>query len=327
MNTLSFARKEVLSRDLISLKDGLGDLVWERLHDVDVFDIMLNGDGALFEDRRGHGLTRIGTINEYDAQSAINIVTAIAGEVVDRKSPIIEAELPVRKARFIGYSPPITAKPSFSIRLPPSKIYTLAEYVADGIATTAQVAVIENAIAAGQNILIAGGTGSGKSTLLNAVLEALSRIHPVKRVCLIEEVIELQCSQANVLALRTGPQADHQDLLMRLMRSRPDVIVFGEVRDEAALQLVKAANTGHDGLMSTLHANSAQDALHRMQDLCAEAEPGDFRSQIASAFDLIVGIQRTNAADRKPGDADRRITEIIKLEGFADNAYKFAVLA
>ena len=328
MSTLSSARKEIGRRDLETLRNGFGPLVCSRLDDLDVSDVMLNGDGSLFEDRRGTGLARIGSINEYDAQSVINLVAAIAGETTGRGSPIIEAELPIRNARFIGFTPPITAKPSFAIRLPPTKIYTLSDYIENGFATQKQTDVIENAIRQERNILIAGGTKSGKSTLLNAVLEATHRIYPVKRIGLIEEIIELQYAQPNVLALRTGANADHQDLLKRLMRSRPDIIVFGEVRDKAALQLTKAANTGHGSVMSTIHANSPQRALGRMEDLCAEALPGvSFRSQIADALDIVIGIERCDPATRKPDQPERRLTSIIQIKGVVNGEYAYDILA
>ncbi len=184
--------------------------------------------------------------------------------------------------------------------------------------------VIEDAIYREWNILVSGGTASGKTTLLNAVFEATGRIYPKKRICLIEEIVELQFLQSNVLALRTGPAADHQSLLKRLMRTRPDIIAFGEVRDKAAYQLVKAANTGHGSVISTIHASTPRRAPARMEDLCAEALPGvDLRSQIADALGMIVGIARIDPADRKAGEPPRRITEIVKVEGVHNGEYVF----
>ena len=311
-------RTETNRRDLDTLRNSFGPLVCARLDDPAVTDVLLNGDGRLWEDRQGQGLRHIGGMSEHDANSIISLVAALAGRIVNRDATIIEAELPIRNARFIGYIPPITQKPSFAIRLPPTKIYNLANYVADGIATPKQAEVIEQAIAQERNILIAGGTKSGKSTLLNAVLDSLYRVHPNKRIGLIEEIIELQFSLPNVLALRTGANADHQDLLKRLMRSRPDIIVFGEVRDKAALQLVKAANTGHGCVMSTIHADTPFRALSRMEDLCMEAIPGvNFRSQIADALGIIVGIERF---DPEPDRPERRLTSIIQIEGVENNA-------
>src|SRR3954468_4658419 len=260
MTLVSFARTETNRRDLESLRDGFGPVAWKALTDPDVTDVLLNGNGSLFEDRQGAGLVRIGSMDDYAAQSVINLIASIAGETIKREALVTEAELPLRNARFIGYSPPLTAKPSFAIRLPPNKIYTLADYVEAGIATPDQAAVLEAAVQQEKNILVSGGTKSGKSTLLNALLEAMHRLHPAKRIGLIEEIVELQYLQTNVLALRTGTHTDHQDMLKRLMRSRPDYIVFGEVRDKAALQLINAGNTGHGVVMSTVHANTPHRA-------------------------------------------------------------------
>jgi type IV secretion system protein TrbB len=327
-NTLSFARRETGRRDLETLKSNFGPLIWSRLEDLSVTDVLLNGNGSLFEDREGAGLTCIGTMDEYAATSVINQVAAVAGEIVNRDSPIIEATLPIRGARFIGYVPPITQKPSFAIRLPPSKIYAFTDYVEAKMATPQQIKAIETAIYQEDNILISGGTASGKSTLMNAVLNATSHIYPNKRVGLIEEITELQCTQQNVLALRTGSNADHQDLLKRLMRSRPDILVFGEVRDKAALQLVKAGNTGHGSVLSTIHANSPRRALGRMEDLCAEALPGvSVRSQIADVGWVVIGIERIDPDKRVPGGPPRRLTEIIEVKGITNGEYDFVTLA
>jgi type IV secretion system protein VirB11 len=188
--------------------------------------------------------------------------------------------------------------------------------------------VIEQAVRRGDNILVAGGTGSGKTTLVNAVLKALHAIAPAKRVCIIEEIVELQCSLQNTLALRTSANFDQQDLLKRAMRSRPDVIVIGEVRDKAALVLVKAANTGHGSIFSTIHANDAAKACLRMEQLCREGQPHvDMRDQIADALGVIVSISRLEPEDRKEGEPTRRVNEIISVIGVKDGEYVFERLA
>jgi len=322
------ARQEVGRRDLESLRTKLGPLLYSRLDDPAVTDIMLNQDGTLHEDRLGAGMSMIGRMSEHDALAVINLVAATAHEIVNRHNPIFEGELPIRGARFIAFVPPLVLKPSFSIRLPATKVWTLDEYVGARIMTPRQADVIDEAIEREWNILVSGGTKSGKTTLVNAVLQRLGQIYPRKRSCIIEEIVELQCSQPNTLALRTGPNVDHQDLLKRLMRTRPDVIVFGEVRDKAALQLVKAANTGHGSIISTIHANSPRRAPERMEDLCAEALPGvNLRRQIADALGIIVGITRVDPLDLREGEPERRITEIVKVEGTAKDAYAFSKLA
>jgi P-type conjugative transfer ATPase TrbB len=322
------ARHEVGRRDLESLRDNLGPHLCSRLDDPLVTDIMLNQDGTLHEDRLGAGMTMIGRMDEHDALAVINLVAATAGEIVNRHNPVFEGTLPIRTARFIAFVPPLVLKPSFSIRLPATRIYTIEDYIAAGIMTQEQAEVIETAIEREWNILVSGGTKSGKTSLINAIMQRLSIIYPRKRACIIEEIVELQCLQPNTLALRTGPNVDHQDLLKRLMRARPDVIVFGEVRDKAALQLVKAANTGHGSIISTIHANTPRRAPQRMEDLCAEALPGvNLRPQIADALGIIVGITRIDPVDLKEGEPERRITEIVKVEGIQNGEYAFTQLA
>jgi type IV secretion system protein TrbB len=289
---------------------------------------MLNQDGTLHEDRLGVGMSMIGRMSEHDALAVINLVAATAHEIVNRHNPVFEGELPIRGARFIAFVPPLVPKPSFSIRLPAIKVWTLEEYVSARIMTQQQADVIDEAIEREWNVLVSGGTKSGKTTLVNAVLQRLSVIYPRKRSCIIEEIVELQCLQPNTLALRTGPNVDHQDMLKRLMRARPDVIVFGEVRDKAALQLVKAANTGHGSVISTIHANSPRRAPGRMEDLCAEALPGvNLRPQIADALGIIIGITRIDPVDLKEGEPERRVTEIVKVEGIEQDDYVFNKLA
>jgi type IV secretion system protein TrbB len=322
------ARQEISRRDLESLRMNFGPLVCSRLDDEAVTDVLLNDDGVLFEDRAGVGMTMIGHLDAQDAMAIINLVASTAGEIVNRKNPVFEGELPIRGARFIAWVPPYVAKPSFAIRLPAVRVYPLESYVASGSMTARQAEVIEDAIYREWNILVSGGTKSGKTTLFNAVFQRLSVIYPRKRVCLIEEIAEIQCVQPNVLRLRTGPMSDHQDMLRRLVRARPDIIAFGEVRDKAALQLVKAANTGHGAIISTIHANTPRRTPARMEDLCSEALPGvNLRSQIADALGVIIGISRIDPADRNEGEPERRITEIVKVEGVENGEYVFRNLA
>jgi type IV secretion system protein TrbB len=328
MSLLS-ARQEITRRDLESLRTNFGLLICARLDDPAVTDVMLNDDGTLYEDRAGAGMSMIGRMHSDDAMAVINLVASTAGEIVNRKNPVFEGELPIRGARFIAFVPPIVARPSFSIRLPATKVFSFDDYVAARIMTRKQADVIEDAIWQEQNILVSGGTKSGKTTLLNAVFLALSEIYPRKRVCLIEEIVELQVQQPNVLRLRTGANVDQQDLLRRLMRCRPDIIGFGEVRDKAAVQLMYAANTGHGAIISTTHANTPRSAPQRIEDLSAAAlPPGDsLRRQVAASLGIIVGMSRIDPADLKEGEPERRVTEIIKVEGVENGAYVFSDLA
>jgi type IV secretion system protein VirB11 len=172
---------------------------------------------------------------------------------------------------------------------------------------------LRNAIARRRNIVVAGGTGSGKTTLLNALLA-----EPTFRDCRVvalEDTAELQLLGANVVQLltkRTAPEVTMRDLVRTTLRLRPDRIVVGEVRDGAALDVLKAWNTGHPGGLLTLHANSAADALARLEDLCFEAAPANPARLIASAVDLVAFIARS--------ERGRTISDILDLTKEGDHA-------
>jgi type IV secretion system protein VirB11 len=242
-----------------------------------------------------------------------------AGETVGVDRPALATILPQSAARIQALMPPLVEAPVLSIRKRPSRIYTLADYVADGIASEAQVFSLKTAVAAKRNIVVAGGTGSGKTTLLNALLaeDAFRQA----RVLILEDTAELQCESPNavqMLTKRTEPQVSMRDLVQMTLRLRPDRIVVGEVRDGAALEVLKSWNTGHPGGLLTLHANSATDALARLEDLAMEAATHPPRRLIASAVDVIVFIART--------DAGRGITEIAEVQGVEGDAYRIVPL-
>ena len=166
---------------------------------------------------------------------------------------------------------PVVSSPAFAIRKRPEVVFTLDEYVAGGMMTEAQAAIIRAAAVARQNMLIVGGTGSGKTTLANAILAEPAFAED--RVVLIEDTAELQCSAADqiqMLTKRTEPQVTMTDLVRDTLRLRPDRIIIGEVRDGSALDLLKAWNTGHPGGLATIHANSAAEGLTRLEDLIGE---------------------------------------------------------
>lgn len=198
----------------------------------------------------------------------------------------------------------IATAPVLAIRKRPKFIYTLDDYVRDGIATVGQAAQLRAAIIARRNIVVAGGTGSGKTTLLNALLAESDFVDA--RLLILEDTAELQCAGADVVQLltkRTAPAVTMRDLVQMTLRLRPDRIVVGEVRDGAALEVLKAWNTGHPGGLLTIHANSAPDALVRLEDLCLETGAARAERLIASAVDIIVFMARTRAG--------RRIEEIV----------------
>ena len=180
--------------------------------------------------------------------------------------------------------------------------------------TASQLGVIRNAISSRLNIVVSGGTGSGKTTLANAVIAAIVEDAPEHRLIILEDTAEIQCAAENAVALHTSDTVDMARLLKSTMRLRPDRIIVGEVRDGAALTLLKAWNTGHPGGITTIHANSAASALRRLEQLTAEVSQQPMREVIGEAVDLIVSIERT--------DRGRQIRDVLQVESFSAGQYQ-----
>jgi type IV secretion system protein VirB11 len=290
-----------------ALERALGAAIAAALAEPDVVEALINADGALWIDRVGKGLARTETrLSPADREAAIRLLAHEAGETVGTDQPLLATILPDSAARVQAVLPPLVAAPVLSIRKRPAAIYTLDDYVEANIATAAQIETLRAAVVQRRNIVVAGGTGSGKTTLLNALL-AEPAFHDA-RVVALEDTAELQLLGANVVQLltkRTDPQVTMRDLVRTTLRLRPDRIVVGEVRDGAALDVLKAWNTGHPGGLLTLHANSAADALTRLEDLCLEAAPANPARLIRSAVDLVVFIARTQRG--------RTISDILDL--------------
>jgi type IV secretion system protein VirB11 len=179
--------------------------------------------------------------------------------------------------------------------------------------TSHQASVIRNAIKSRLNIVVSGGTGSGKTTLANAVIAEIVETAPDDRLVILEDTAEIQCVAENAVALHTSNSVDMARLLKSTMRLRPDRIIVGEVRDGAALTLLKAWNTGHPGGVTTIHSNSATSALQRLEQLTAEVSQQPMQSVIGDAVDLIVSIERTGKG--------RRVTDILHVETFSAGRY------
>jgi len=312
---MTHAHVIVQARRRSSLARALGPAIAEALAAPDVVEAMVNVDGKLWLDRVGSGLgCTAHTLSVSDRETAIRILAHEAGEMVGEARPALAAILPESAARVQALLPPLVEAPILAIRKRPTRIYRLSDYVADGIATAKQADVLAEAVKARANIVVAGGTGSGKTTLLNALLaEAAFRD---ARIIILEDTAELQCTASNCLQLltkRTSPTIGMRDLVQMSLRLRPDRIVVGEVRDGAALEVLKAWNTGHPGGLLTLHANSAHDALTRLEDLTLEQSAHAPRRLIASAVDLVVFITRT--------ETGRAIADIAHVRGLSGDAY------
>ena len=293
----------------------LGSAILSALADPKVVEVMANADGRVWTDRVGEDRTCIGTIEPHRAESVIRLVSDHVGEAVGPHRPILSGTLPESGERFQGQLPPITAAPVFCIRKRAEVLFTLDDYVCQGVMTSDQARCIRSAIDQRHNILIAGGTGSGKTTLANAVLAepAFAR----DRVLIIEDTRELQCcspDRVELLTKSTDPPVTMNDLVRCALRLRPDRIVVGEVRGGEALALLKAWNTGHPGGLATLHANSAEDALSRLEDLVGEVSRHVPRRAIARTIQLIVFVRRTHEG--------RRVDAVSRVAGFDGSDYR-----
>ena len=299
-----------------SLYHALGPLIADALAQPDVVEIMANPDGTLWVDRAGVGREKVGRIEQSAAETTIRLLASHMGETVTPDRPAVAGVLPRSGERFQGLLPPLAERPVFTIRKRASIVFTLDDYVAKGILPVVGAEVIRRAVVDRKNILVAGGTGSGKTTMVNAILAE----PPFKsdRIVLIEDTKELQCpadDKVELLTKNTEPRVTMTDLLRMTLRLRPDRIIIGEVRGPEALAMLKAWNTGHPGGVATIHANSAADALRRIEDLVGEASNIIPRRSIASAVNFVVFIQRTSSV---PG---RRVSDIAEVTGLSGEDY------
>lgn len=290
----------VAERRLQSLARALGPALADALADDAVVEVLVNADGRVRVDRVGVGVEATNVwLTAAERETAVRLLAAEARVIVTEDQPYLSATLPGSGARVQAMVPPIVSAPTLAIRKRPSVIFTLADYVHDGIASPAQADAMRAAIRGRRNIVVAGGTGSGKTTLLNALLAESEFANA--RVLILEDTAELQCAGADVVQLltkRAGAPVGMRELVQMSLRLRPDRIVVGEVRDGAALEVLKAWNTGHPGGLLTLHANSAADALMRLEDLCIEAGLSTPQRLIRSAVDAVVFMARTQAGRR-----------------------------
>jgi type IV secretion system protein VirB11 len=301
------------ARKRAMLRTAMGPTIAAALADPLVIEIMVNPDGALRLDRLGEG--RLDTGVRYEPTQVERIVRLVASHArteVHASAPIVSAELPPlgegAGERFEGVLPPVSLAPCFSIRKPAARVYTLGDYVSDGIMPPEGARLLAEAVAARRNILIAGGTSSGKTTLANALLAEMGALD--ERVILIEDTRELQSPAPDTVALRTRAGAvTMADLVRSTLRLRPDRIIVGETRGGEALDMLKAWNTGHPGGIATVHANSAAAALFRLEQLVQEAVVSVPRRLIAEAIDLVVFIAGRGRA--------RRIETLARVIGLA----------
>ncbi|WP_386273745.1 ATPase, T2SS/T4P/T4SS family [Xanthomonas theicola] len=301
------------------LNTALGGEVVEYLADEAVEEIRVNPDGRLWVVRQGERLNTGVTLTAAERTLVINTVADHVGEIADAENPSFPAELPDTGYRFHGIVPPQSPDgPTFVVRKKASRIFDLAEYVARGTMTEEQRQAIIQAVRDHDNILVAGGTATGKTTFTNAVLKEIG--HCTGRVVTIEDTLELVVQADEVIRLRTVRTGDvvrrsMQHLVRDSLRLTPDRIIVGEVRGPEAIDMLDGWNTGHPGGVATIHANSAREALERIEDLLVQGGYTPVPRKIARAINLIVSIGFV-AEERPEGRRTvRRIKDVLRVTG------------
>ncbi len=307
------------NRALSMLQSALGP-IRKYFDDPEVVEIYVNSDQHLWIEWQSRGRVRTDIlISEENARKIIEMVASFSNTIANKDKPIISAELPFYGYRFEGSLQPVSLHSSFNIRKPAIKLYSLDDYVRSGIMTAGQQDILLKGIKAKKNILVVGGTGSGKTTLTNALLAEIALIGD--RLILLEDTRELSCKADDCEAFRTQDNVTMTDLVKSAMRRRPDRIIVGEVRDKAALDLLKAWNTGHPGGICTIHANSASDGLLRLEQLIQEIIPTPQQKLIGEAVDIIIYISRTTSVENGRTVAGRKVRELCYCNGYRDGNY------
>jgi len=316
---LSFAERERLSRELLDEIFGLGPLE-QLLKDPTISDILVNRYNQVYIERAGKLETT--TLTFKDDQHLLQIIDRIVSRVgrrVDESSPMVDARLP-DGSRVNAIIPPLAVDgPSLSIRRFGRERLTERDLINIESATEAMFELMKNMVRGRLNILVSGGTGAGKTTLLNVLS---GDIPNNERVIAIEDAAELQLKQEHVVRLETRPPniegkgaVKQRQLVINSLRMRPDRIVVGEVRGEEALDMLQAMNTGHEGSLTTVHANTPRDALSRVETMVSMANLNipdrAVRQQIASAVHAVVQVARLTDGSRKVVS----ISEITGMEG------------
>lgn len=303
-----------------AIRQNLGPVV-PFLEDNSVSEILINGPFEIFVERKGKMERTTATFADEDAlRAAVNSIAQSVGRRISDEEPRLDARLP-DGSRIAVVIPPCSRKgTTVSIRKFTNNKISFADYIRFGAISEDAARFLDVCMFLGKNIIVSGGTGSGKTTLLSLLC---TRIPKGQRVLVIEDSSELQVDYEHVVMFETK-QADAlgkgavtiKDLLKSALRLRPDRIIVGEVRSSEALELINAMNTGHKGCMGTVHANTPDDAIVRLEALAQGAEGGisekALRQQVSSAIEIIVQVTRFS-------DGSRRISAISEVCGFSAN--------
>jgi len=316
---LNEAERERLADDLLEETLGVGPLA-PLMADPAVTDILVNGPNQVYIERFGR--LEVTDIRFRDAEHLVRIIQRIAARVgrrIDESSPMVDARLP-DGSRVNATLPPVTIDgPTLSIRRFGKRRLRWDDLQRLGMLSPDMARFLEFATRARKNILISGGTGSGKSTFLGALAEAIS---PTERIVTIEDAAELVLDQPHVVRMESRPanvegqgRIVSRDLVINALRMRPDRIIVGEVRGSEAIDMLQAMNTGHEGGLTTIHANTPRDALARLETMVLMAgldlPSRSIREQIVSALHFLVSVKRYEDGVRRVAS----ISEITGLEG------------
>jgi pilus assembly protein CpaF len=313
---LSAADRDQLAKEVLDEVFGLGPLE-PLLHDATVSDILVNGHKSVYVERRGR-LEKTNVIFKDSAHlmHIIDKIVSAVGRRIDESSPMVDARL-LDGSRVNVIIPPLAIDgPSISIRRFGSSPLEANDLIRHRALTTPMLEVLRGAVRARLNIVVAGGTGAGKTTLLNVLSGFIS---PEERVVTIEDSAELQIKQQHVVRLECRPPnvegkgaIRQRELVINALRMRPDRIILGEIRGEEALDMLQAMNTGHDGSITTIHANTPRDGISRIETMCmmgsASLSEKAIRAQISSAVHLLIQASRLS-------DGSRKITHISEITG------------
>ncbi|WP_328378444.1 CpaF family protein [Streptomyces sp. NBC_00440] len=324
---LSTAERSQLIRRVVDEALGLGVLE-PLLEDASITEIMVNGPDSIFVERAGRveQLPMRFASTEQLMQTIERIVSTV-NRRVDESNPMVDARLPSGERVNVIIPPLSLTGPTLTIRRFP-RAYRLQELIALGTLDEQMLLLLTAFVRARFNVIVSGGTGSGKTTLLNA-LSGLIPDH--ERIITVEDAAELQLQQAHVVRLETRPanvegngQITIRDLVRNSLRMRPDRIIVGEVRGGETLDMLQAMSTGHDGSLATVHSNSAEDALMRLQTLGSMSEveiPFEaLRDQINSAVDVIVQLARH-------ADGSRKVSELVLLVSHGRERFQISTVS
>jgi P-type conjugative transfer ATPase TrbB len=297
----------------------LGPVIVGALQDDDVTEVYVNPqDREIRVDRRSRGRTSFPcTLDATRAEMFLNAAAARVGQTIGREAPFLQATLPDEvfgASRLQGFLPPVTRGPAFAMRKRPSVVYSLDDLCDAGTITPWMVDDLRISVDYEYNILVCGGTNTGKTTFANAILLEIARMFPQDRIVILEDTAELQCLSPDHLALTTPVGGTLSQLVKATLRASPDRIVVGEVRDEAALDLLDAWATGHPGGVATVHASTTVGALCRLDRLAQRANVPPQRELVAEAVRKVVRLVGGGGSE-----SPRRVAEIVHVLGVDDN--------